>query len=341
MKSDLRLRTSGTSTIRSAGLAIVALILVALAASFGSPAAIAGTFPDKPIKIIVPFPAGGGSDAVARIVGARLTERLGQPVLVENISGASSMIGAGRVANAPPDGYTLLMATNTTLSTNPALQPKMPYDAAESFSPISQVIRTPLVLVANLKAEATSVPKLVDLARQRPGGINYASFGSATTGHIGGELFKRATRTDLVHVPYRGSAPAISDLMAGHVPILFDTAATALTQIKAGRALALAVMQPKRSPLAPDVPAMSEFGYPSIDITVWFGLLAPAKTPQPIVQRLSTEVAQIVQEPEVKEKFLALNVEPVGSSPSDFAAFLKSDRALMTQIIKEAGITLE
>lgn len=333
-----------TASLRSLPQAVVSGtvgLMAAAALAWMPQASVAAAYPEKPIKIIVPFPAGGGSDVVARIVGARLAERLGQAVVVENVSGASSMLGAGRVATSAADGYTLLMATNTTLSTNPALQPKMPYDAATSFAPISQVIRTPLILIANPKSEITSVPKLIELAKQRAGGLNYASFGAATTGNIGGELFKRATNTSMVHVPYKGSAPAIADLVAGHVPILFDTGATALAQIKAGRAIPLAVLQPKRSPLAPDVPAMSEFGYPSIDITVWFGLLAPAATPSAIVQRLSSEVAQIVQEPAIREKLLAQNVEPVGSTPAEFSEFLKADRAAMTRIIKEAAITID
>lgn len=340
MNTDSATHKAPVRSRRRAIAACSVLLATALSGSFPG-TSVAASYPEKPIRIIVPFPAGGGSDVVARIVGARLAERVGQAVVVENVSGASSMLGAGRVANAAPDGYTLLMATNTTLSTNPALQPRMPYDAATSFAPISQVIRTPLILISNPKSDITSVPRLIELARQRPGGMNYASFGAATTGNIGGELFKRATNTDMVHVPYKGSAPAIADLVAGHVPVLFDTGATALAQIKAGRALPLAVLQPRRSPLAPDVPAMSEFGYSGIDITVWFGLLAPAATPAAIVQRLSSEIAQIVQEPAIREKLLAQNVEPVGSTPADFAEFLKADRASMTKIIKDAGITID
>lgn len=326
---------------RRGWIAWSALALAGVSVGLWAQVSFAASYPEKPIKIVVPFPPGGGSDVVARIVGARLAERLGQPVVVENLAGASSMLGAGRVANSQADGYTLLMATNTTLSTNPALQPRMPYDAATSFAPISQVVRTPLILIANPKSEVTSVPELIKLAGQRAGGMSYASFGAASTGNIGGELFKRATRTEMVHVPYRGSAPAIADLVAGHVPILFDTGATALAQIKAGRARALAVLQPKRSPLAPDVPAMSEFGFPNIDITVWFGLLAPAGTPRPIVQRLSQEIAEIVREPATHEKLLGQNVEAVGSSPSEFAEFLKADRGAMAQIIKDAAITID
>ncbi|WP_156955423.1 Bug family tripartite tricarboxylate transporter substrate binding protein [Polaromonas glacialis] len=295
-------------------------------------------FPSKPIRIVVPFPAGGGSDIVARIVGARMATRMGQPVLVENVAGASSMIGAGKVASAPADGYTLLMATNTTLSTNPFVQAKLPYDAATSFVAVSQVIRTPLVLIANPQFEARDVPALISMAKKEPGKLSYASFGNATTGHIGGELFKRDTGTSLIHIPYKGSAPAIQDLVSGQVPILFDTASTALAQVKAGRARGLAVMQPDRSALAPDIPSMKEFGYSGIDITVWFGLVAPAGTPDAIVQRLSREVQEIVREPDTRLKLVGVNVEPVGSTPAAFADFLRTDRAAMARVIREAGI---
>ena len=286
----------------------------------------------------MPYPAGGGSDTVARIIGAKLSARLGQPLIVENVSGASGMLGAGKVARSPADGYTLLMATNTTMSTNPWLQPKLPYDAASGFAPISQVIKTPLVLIAHPRFEAQDVGSLVALAKRQPGKLTYASFGNGTTGHIGGELFKRDTGTKLEHVPYRGSAPAVQDLISGQVPILFDTASTALSQVKAGKATGLAVMQPTRSALAPNIPSMKELGYPNINITVWFGLLAPAGTPNPIVQRLSKEVQDILKDPGIRRRFEEVSVEPVGSTPAEFAAFLMTDREEMGRIITSAKI---
>jgi tripartite-type tricarboxylate transporter receptor subunit TctC len=313
---------------------LACLLAVAL-----SPTAQAQTpYPSRPIQIIVPFPAGGGSDVVARLIAAHVATRLGQPIVVENIAGASSMIGASKVARAAPDGYTLLMATNTTLSTNPSLQPKMPYDAARDFVPISQVIRTPLVLITNPNFEAKDVAALVAAAKREPGKLAYASFGNGTTGHIGGELFKRATGTDMVHIPYKGSAPAIQDLISGQVPILFDTAATALAAVKSGRARGLAVMQPTRSGLAPDIPSIGELGFSGVDITVWFGLLAPTGTPDAIVQRLSDEVQSAVKDPEVARRLVAVNVEPVGSTSAAFGAFLKLDREQMARVIREARI---
>ncbi|WP_020205556.1 tripartite tricarboxylate transporter substrate binding protein [Cupriavidus sp. WS] len=313
----------------------------ALASMFAGTAGAAEPYPNKPIRIVNPWPAGGGSDVVSRIVAARLQARLGQAVIVDNVAGGSSIIGAQRVASAEPDGYTLLLTSNTTMSTNPWREARTPYDAARSFVPVSQVIRTPLVLIVNRDSPYRDVPALVADARAKRGALAYASFGNGTTGHISGELFKLETRTDMVHVPYKGSAPAIQDLIGGQVPVLFDTGATALTQVRAGRARGLAVMQPERSALARDIPSIKEFGYKDIDITVWFGLFAPAGTPAAIVQRLSREVQEIVREPEVVEKFRSINVEPAGSSPEAFADFLRKDRAEMGKVIRTAGIRLD
>jgi len=313
-----------------------ALAMLAAASSHASDA-----YPNKAIRIINPWPAGGGSDAVSRIVAARLQARLGQPVIVDNVPGGSSIIGAQRAATAAPDGYTLMLTSNTTMSTNPWREGKLPYDAVKSFVPISQVIRTPLVLLANKDTPYKDVPALIADIQAKRGEFSYASFGNATTGHLGGELFKRETKVQMTHVPYKGSAPAVQDLLGGQVPILFDTGATALPLVVSGRARGLAVMQPERSPLARNVPSIREYGFPNINVTVWFGLFAPAGTPAAIVQKLSTEVQAIVREPEVIERFAAINVEPVGSTPEAFATFLTTDRAEMGKIIKSAGIALD
>lgn len=320
---------------------VLAYGAVALLAVSLPMARAADAYPTKPIRIINPWPAGGGSDNVSRIIAARLQARLGQPVVVENIPGGSSIIGAQRAASSAPDGYTLMLTTNTTMSTNPWREGKLPYDATKSFVPISQVIRTPLVLVANKDTPYRDVPALLADIRAKRGTFVYASFGNATTGHLGGELFKRETHADMTHVPYKGSAPAVQDLLGAQVPILFDTGATALPLVASGRARGLAVMQTERSPLARDIPAIREYGYSNIDITVWFGLFAPAGTPTAIVQKLSSEVQSIVREPWVIERFAAINVEPVGSTPDAFATFLAADRAAMGKIIKSANIHLD
>ncbi|WP_280151764.1 tripartite tricarboxylate transporter substrate binding protein [Piscinibacter sp. XHJ-5] len=297
--------------------------------------------PARPIRIIAPWPAGGGLDSVARIVAARLQQNLKSPVFVENIAGASTILGTQHVAKANPDGYTLLFTSNTTFSTNPWRKLKLPYDPKTSFQPVSLVVRNPLVLVANNDAPYRDVPGLLsEIARTR-GKFVYASFGNATTGHLAGELFKKETNADMEHLPYMGGAPAIRDLMAGHVKILFDTAANALPFIETQRVRGLAVLQQSRSPLAPNVPAIGEYGYKSIDITVWFGLFAPAGTPDAVVQRLSREVKAIVHDPDIATRLKALHVEPVGSGPKEFADFLAADRAAMGRIIESAKIQLD
>jgi len=311
-------------------LAVVALSLAA-AAAFGQ------DWPSKPIHFIVPYPAGGPVDAVARLLGQKVGESLHQPVIVENKPGAGGNIGADFVAKSAGDGYTILMGAVATHAINPTLYPSIPYDAARDFAPITQVAATPNVLVVNPRLPVKSVKELVDYARKNPGKLNFGSGSTGSAGHLAGELMKAMAGIDMTHVPYKGAAPAMQDLVAGRLDLMFDNLASAQGQIRAGTVRALAVTTAKRSPLAPDLPTIGESGLPGFDISTWFGVFAPAKTPAPVVQRLHDTFAAALALPDVRDRMLTLGAEPVSSTPKEFAAYIDAEAKKYARLVKASG----
>jgi tripartite-type tricarboxylate transporter receptor subunit TctC len=318
------------------------LLLAAVVSSLGVlPLAVrAQDYPARPIRLVVPFPPGGPTDVLARIVAIRLGERLGQPVVVDNKPGASGMIGADMVAKAAPDGYTLL-ANASIHVINPSLYPKTAYDAIADFAPVSNLADVPLVLAVHPKLAARSVKELVALAKSSKTSLAFASAGNATSQHLSGEAFKIVAGIDMLHVPYKGSAPALTDLIGGQVQLMFDSLPSAMPHLKAGTIRPLAVTTLKRSSALPDVPTVAESGYPGFGISTWYGVWAPAATPPAVVQRLSREIAAIVRLPEVREQFAGLGADPVGNTPAEFAEFARAELTKWAGIVKRSGAKVD
>ncbi len=309
--------------------------------AFASLSAGAQAFPTKPMKIIVPFPPGAATDTLARTVAQKMQEAFGQPVIVENKAGATGTIGSSMVAASPADGYTLLMATTSTHGIAPNLYKKPPYDPVKDFEPVSLVGWAPNVLAANPALPANNVKELIALAKAQPGKLTFASSGSGSSIHLAGELFKSMAGVDMLHVPYKGAAPALADLIGGQVDIMFDTVAQSLPQIKAGRLKALAVTTAKRSTALPDVPTVSEAGLAGYEMAAWIGLLAPAGTPKDIVDKLYREVVKITRAPEVQARMTAAGVELVATTPAEFLNILATEQAKYAKVMKDAGMKQE
>lgn len=285
-------------------------------------AAAAQPFPDKPIHFVVPYPPGGPLDTVARLLGQKVSERIGQPVIVENKPGAGGNIGADSVAKAAPDGYTILMGAVATHAINPSLYARIPYDPIKDFTPITLIGVTPNVLVVNASVPVKDVKEFIAYAKAHPGKLNYGSGSTGSAGHLAGELFNSMAGVQMAHIPYKGAAPAMQDLLGGQIQLMFDNMASALPQVKTGRIRALAVTTPKRASGAPDLPTVAESGLPGFDISTWFGLFAPANIPKDAAAKLHAEFIRALALPEVKERFAALGVEPVGNRPEEFALSL-------------------
>jgi tripartite-type tricarboxylate transporter receptor subunit TctC len=300
----------------------------------GSPAAQT-TYPGKPIHIVVGFPPGSQPDIVARLLGQKLAEALGQAVVVENVTGATGNIAAERVAKAAPDGYTLGLLSQTHIAINPRLR-KLAYDPVKDFAPVSQVTVSPNMLVVHNAVPAKSVQELVALAKAQPGGLTFASSGSGT--HIAAELFKSTTALDIRHIPYKGVVAAIPDLLGGRVTMMFSPIPVVLPLARDGKLHALAVTSLKRSSAAPELPTIAESGYPGFEATNWYGLFAPATTPVTIVRRLNLETVKALEEPDLRGKFVDLGMEVIGNSPDEFALVIKSEIPKWAKVIKEAGI---
>lgn len=298
-------------------------------------------FPSRPVKVIIPFPAGGPTDVLGRIVAQKLSERLGQSFVIDNKPGASGMIGADMVAKSQADGYTLLV--NASLHViNPSLYDKTRYDAIADFTPLSNLADVPLVLVVNAQTPAQTVKELIAWVKSSKTPINFASSGNATAPHLAGEAFKVATGIEnMQHVPYKGSAPALTDLLSGQVQMMFDSLPSSQPFIKSGALKAIAVTTQKRSSALPNVPTIAESGIPGFNFSTWYGMWAPKSMPQPIVQKLSHEIAQITRLPEVRERFLALGAEPVGNSAEEFAAFTKSELNKWARVVKQSGARVD
>ena len=316
---------------------------VALIAATGFMSAIAQAqgYPTHAIRLIVPFPPGGATDIIARAVAQRWTETLGQSVVVENRPGAGGNIGSDIVAKATPDGYTLLMGTVGTHAINASLYTNMPYDHIKDFAPVILVAGVPNVMEVNPSVPAKTVQEFIAYAKANPGKLNFASSGSGTSIHLSGELFKVMTGVQMTHVPYKGSAPALTDLMGGQVQVMFDNLPPSLPHIKAGKLRPLAVTSATRAPALPDVPTVAESGVPGFEASSWFGVLAPAGTPRPIIDRLNGEVAKWLATPEAKERMLSLGANAIGGSPEDFAAHIRAETAKWAKVVKESGAKAE
>lgn len=298
----------------------------------------AQNYPSKPIRFIVPFAAGGGTDFVARIAGQQLNEALGQPVVVDNRGGASGVIGTELAAKAAPDGYTLLLGSAGPLSIQPGLSVRLPYDPLKDFAPVTLVSSMPYVLVAHPSLPAKNVQELIALARAKPGQLNFGAPGSGTTTHLATELFKMLAKIDVVHVPYKGVAPALADLLGGQVQFMSGDLNTVMPQVKAGRLRALAVTGAQRSPIVPELPTIAESGLPGYAASGWFGVLAPAATPRSIITRLNAVIVKGLMSTEARERLAALGGEVVGNTPAEFAAYLRDDLAKWSRVIKAIGL---
>ena len=300
-----------------------------------------GAYPGRPVTLVVPFPPGGGTDTGARIVAQKLGAKWGQTVIVENKGGAAGMIGADMVAKAKADGYTLLMGNIGTQAINPSLYPKTPYDAATAFVPITLVAELPLAMMVNPAVPVKTAREFIALAKSEPGKLSYSSSGAGGAPHLAAEMFKEATGTFIVHVPYRGGGPAIGDLLAGHVQLSFMTVLEASGHIKAGKLRALAVTGSKRVPALPDVPTLAEAALPGFNSISWIGMLAPAGTPREIVDKVSSDVREVLASDEVKLKLIELGAVPAGTTPAQFSALIDSDRKRYAQIIKDKKISVD
>ena len=318
-------------------------VAIAAAASAGFPASAQGaaSYPIKPIKIVVPFPPGGATDIMARAIGFELQKALGQSVIIENKPGAGGNSGADLVAKSPADGYTLVMGTVGTHAINMSLYAKMPYDAVKDFEPVVLVAGVPNLLVVHPAVNAKTVSELTALAKAQPGKLNVASSGNGTSIHLSAELYKQMAGVDILHVPYKGSSPAVADLLGGQVQMMFDNMPVSLPHVKAGKLRALAVTSMKRSPALPDVPTMDEEGLKGFDATSWFGLLAPAGTPKDIVAKLNAASVKALASPEMRERLAAQGADPVGNSPEQFAAFIKSEIDKWAKIVKASGARVD
>jgi tripartite-type tricarboxylate transporter receptor subunit TctC len=299
------------------------------------------TFPSRPIRIIVPFPPGGGTDVGTRVIAQKLQEALGQPVVVENKGGAAGILGTEFTAKAAPDGYTLMMGNIGTHAINVSLYKALSYDPVKDFAPISQVAGLPMLLLVHPSLKANSVAELIALAKAKPGGLNYSSSGAGGMPHVSAALFASMTGIELVHIPYKGGGPAVADLIAGHVSLSFATALESLPQAKSGRLRALAVSSARRSVAAPELPTIAEAGVPGYESGSWLALFAPAGTPKEITARLSAEAVRIVNLPDVRERLLQQGAEPIGSTPEQLAATQQADIAKYARVLKDAGVRPE
>jgi tripartite-type tricarboxylate transporter receptor subunit TctC len=318
------------------GRAVAAMLCAGAVLVAGPTDADAQAYPLRPIRMVVSFAPGGATDANARIVSQKLSEQLGVQVLVDNRPGASSMLGTDYVARAAPDGYTLLTASSE-FTVNPSLQPKIPYDALKDFAPISQTVSSQYVLSTHPSVPVKNVKEFVAFAKARPGQLNYGSSGVGSANHLSAELLQTLTGIKLVHVPFKGSGPAMIALLSGEIDFAFSSTSAAVAQIKAGRLRPIAVTGPSRFAELPDVPTMVQAGVPGFVITGWFGVLAPAGTPREIISRLSAEIVKAVRQPSVRERFAKLGTIPVGSSPEAFAQFLRTEIEKWAKIVKASG----
>jgi tripartite-type tricarboxylate transporter receptor subunit TctC len=316
--------------------------LLGLAAALTiSLAAMAAEYPARPVTIVVAFTPGGPSDVLSRIIGKRLNEILHQPFIIENRPGSGGNIAAEQVSHAPPDGYTLLMGNNSILATNAALYKKLAYDPDKDFIPISLIGTQANILVVNPSVPANSMAELIALAKARPGELNFASSGFGAAAHLAGELFKTEAKINIVHVPYKGAAPALQDVLAGHVQMMFATAASVIGLIKNGKVRALAVTTPRRTALLPDLPTVDELGIKGFDATTWHGLVAPTGTPKDIIDTLNFATVEALKDPATQAALIGLGVDIVGDTSKEFGAYIKSEIPKWTAVVKQSGAQID
>ena len=313
---------------------------VALAATLAATAVLAQGYPNKPVKVIVPYPPGGPTDIVARSVAQKLSEQTGQQFVVDNRAGAGGNIGAEAVKNSPADGYTLLVAT-TAHAINKTLFPKLNYDLTKDFVPVTQLTAGPLVIVANPKFAPSNVKELIAAAKAKPGEVNFASSGPGQSTHLSAELFSSMAGVKMTHVPYKGSAPALTDTMGGQTAIFFDTMLSAMPHVRGGKLKALAVTSAQRSPAAPDIPTVAESGLPGYEAIAWNGLLAPAGTPKEVVAKLNAEMKKALELPEIRERFAAQGFAAAYSTPEDYTRFINAEVDKWAKVVKVSGATID
>jgi tripartite-type tricarboxylate transporter receptor subunit TctC len=317
--------------------AVLGLLLAAIA-TFALPAL--AEFPDKTIRIVVPYTPGGFNDTLGRIVAQKFTDDWGVAAVVENRPGGGTLIGTDAVAKAPPDGYTLLVVA-FPFAVNPTLYAKLPYDTLKDFAPLILAGQAANLLVVNNDVPVRSVKELIDAVKAKPATLSYGSTGSGSSNHLSMELFRLMTSTSMIHVPYKGSAPMVTDLLGGHVQVAFDNVPNVLAQVKAGKLRALAITSPARDPSLPDIPTVAEAGVPGYEVGVWFGMVAPAGTPPDVLARLNAELNKILRDPDVKQKFADQGVEPAGGSPERFGEHLRTQIEKWGRVVKESGAKVE
>jgi tripartite-type tricarboxylate transporter receptor subunit TctC len=321
------------------GLPIGAILSLCCVAAFGTQT-LAQTYPTRPIRLVVPFGAGGGTDNLARIVEPRVSKALGQSFIIDNRPGGGSVIGMDAVVKSPPDGYTLVM-TDTSIAVNPSLLKSMPYDALKDLEPVSLLATAPVILVAHPKVSAKTLKEFVSLAKAQPGKLNYASGGNGASTHLGGELLKLVAGIDVVHVPYKGTGPAMNDLIGGHVDVMFSGISSARPHLEAGALRALAVTGETRNAAVPDVPTFAEAGFADVTASTYWGVLAPKGTPKDVIERLSVELAKAMRDPEIITRIGLLGYLPIGGGPADYAANLRSEINKWGDVIARANIRIE
>ncbi len=328
------------STFTSSSLALMGAMALSLIPAVANAQTTGIAYPTKPIRLVVPFPAGGATDIFARTLSQKLAEKIGSAVVVENKPGAGGTLGSDLVAKSPADGYTLLLATSSTHSIGPNLNPKMPYDAVRDFTPIAQVGNAPSIMLVPNSSPAKTIQEWIDYAKKNPGRLNYASSGNGTIVQLTAELFKSQAGLYVVHIPYKGTALAMPDLISGKIDVLFDSLPTGLPHVKEGRLRALGVTSAQRTSMAPGLPAIAEV-LPGYESNTWFGLFGPAGVRPEIVNRVNAAALQALADPEVKDKLLRLGIEPIGTSPMQFATMLSAESVKWKKIISERKITLD
>jgi tripartite-type tricarboxylate transporter receptor subunit TctC len=320
---------------------LIAPLAGALAIAVLPALALAQAYPSKPVTVVVPWPPGGPSDIAARPMAKGLSEGLKQSFIIDNRGGAGGNIGSAMVAKAAPDGYTLLITSSAPIVINPSLYKQMPFDPPKDLAPITNLLRVPLILAVNPSVPAKNLSELIAYVNSQKGKIQYASSGNGTPQHLTGELFKSMAKLDMIHVPYKGSAPAITDLVGGHVPIMFDSAIAILPQIKAGKVRPIAITSAKRSAILPDVPTFTEAGMKGFESYAWYGFFAPAKTPRDIIDKLNAEALKVMKGPEWQKILADTGSEYVGETPAQFGEFMKAEATKWAKVVKESGATID
>jgi tripartite-type tricarboxylate transporter receptor subunit TctC len=317
------------------------LIVAAFVCAQAGAAQAQASYPNRPIQLVVTVPPGGAADLIARVIGARLSDALGQQVVINNRGGAGGTTAAAQVAKSASDGYTLLLNTIATHGIGPHIYANLPYDPVKDFLPVILIAKLPLIMVVNAELPAQTVKDVIALAKAKPGELTFSSSGSGGAPHLAGEMFKHQTGTELQHIPYRGSGPAVIDLIAGRITMMFDATPSLLPNITAGKLRPVAAASPQRHRLLPDIPSFAELGYPAMDIALWYGVVVPAGTPAPIVQRLNAELAKVVEMPDVRKNLSEQGADLQGGSAEDFGAFMREESARWSAVVKQAGIKPE